>query len=352
MIAMGSNSNRDRKALPLAKVLRTATWIHGAMASAMVGLAAFLIYVPGERWWPTSIVLFGPTWLLHLVVASAAASWLLFHRGVGLGVLLAISELVLLLPVLGYQPPWPNGATRDPLAPVRVVTWNVGGQSLDPTALTRLFTTHGADIAVFQECRGIPKEALPSELSKFASHESVGLCMLSRLPVTLVEERPREDVWKAAGSGAIIRYTFDGKAGPFTLTNVHLETPREGFEAFIHDGIRAGITVLAAKNEQRYVEARLAHEWTSREPALPRLVAGDFNTPPQSDLLRNAWPGYRNCFGAVGQGFGHTKQTRWLGVRIDHVLASPEWECASSEVLSGFPSDHRPVLTQVGLARP
>lgn len=349
---MNSEVSRNGSGSPLTKLLRASTLIHGALCCGAVFSAALLIYGPGERWWPTSLVLFGPTWLLHGALASAGVAWLAFHRGIVLGVCLAVSELVLLMLVLGYQPPWPSASPGSVTAPVRLVTWNAGGHILNYADVVRLFADHRADVVVLQECSGLPKDTRPPELANLHTHECLGMCMLSRLPVTQVEERDRKDVWEAAGSGAIVRYTFAGNDGPFTLTNVHLETPREGFEGLIHESFAEGVATLRAKNTQRYIEARLALEWTQREPALPRLVAGDFNTPPQSDLLRDTWRGFANCFGATEHGFGHTKETRWLGVRIDHVLASNEWSCVSTQLLTGFDSDHHPVLAVVGSRRP
>lgn len=334
----------------LAKWLRISTSIGAALSCAVVAAAALSIYVFGERWWPTTIVLFGPLWLLHLPLVASAVGWLLFHRGVVLGVVLAVSELVLLLPVQGYQPPWPNADSSALGTPVRLVTWNIGGH-LDYAEIARLFSEHHADIVVLQECGGLPKDSLPSALAQLNTHECPGMCLLSRLPVTDVEDRDRKEIWEAGGSGAIVRYTFTGADGPFTLTNVHLETPREGFEDLMAHG-PGGISTLSAKNAQRYTEARLAFEWSTREPNLPRLVAGDFNTPPQSDLLRDTWPNFANCFGLTGRGFGYTKTTRWLGVRIDHILAEPPWSCVDTELLTSLASDHRPLLAVVALAKP
>lgn len=334
----------------LAKWLRVATWVATALSCGVVAATALFIYVIGERWWPTTIVLFGPLWLLHLPLAVSFVGWVLFHRGVVLGVALALAEVVLVLPVQGYQPPWPSAASSSQGSLVRVVTWNVGGR-FDYAEIVRLFSEHHADIVVLQECRGLPTDSIPPALAELRTHECHGMCMLSRVPVTDVEERDRKEIWKVGGSGAIVRYTFAGADGPFTLTSVHLETPREGFEDLIAHG-PAGASTLSAKNAQRYTEARLAFEWTTREPRLPRLVAGDFNTPPQSDLLRDTWPTFSNCFGVAGSGFGYTKQTRWLGVRIDHVLAEPPWSCVDTELLTGFASDHRPLLAVVALAKP
>lgn len=326
--------------------------LYCAALALAVAVVAGLIYVPGERWWLTTLALFGPVWLLEVAWAIGLAAWLALHRGAVVGLGLLASQAVLLVPVMGYQLPLPGRSGAEGPGAVRIVTWNLGGRRLSHTEALRLFDTYHADVVVLQECGGLPSDPEVVELAALQRHESTGMCMLSRLPVTDIADRDRKDVWEASGSGAIVRYTFNPPWGAFTFTNVHLETPREGLEALLDDGIGQGVASLAAKNSQRYIEAALAFEWTERPPALPRLVAGDFNTTPQSDLLRNTWSNYTNCFSAAGSGFGYTKQTRLLAVRIDHVLASQEWTCVSSEPLEGFESDHRPLLTVTTLARP
>lgn len=337
---------RDRRnPSTFTKVARALTAIYCAAVGMAILVAAGLIYVPGERWWLTTLMLFGPMWLLQIAWGAGLGAWLVLHRGIVVGVVLLATQAVLLVPVMGYQIPLPGRAQPEGPATVRVVTWNLGGRRLSHTDALRLFDTHRADVVVLQECGGVPGDPGVAELASLQRHESTGMCLLSRLPMTDVADRDRKDVWEASGSGAIVRYTFTPPWGSFTLTNVHLETPREGLEGVLYEGVGHGIEMLAAKNSQRYIEAALAFEWTERAPPLPRLVAGDFNTTPQSDLLRNTWSKYANCFSEVGSGFGYTKQTRLLAVRIDHVLASPEWSCVSSEPLEGFESDHQPLLT-------
>lgn len=314
------------------------------MAAAVLAIAA-LIHFTGERFWLTTLFLFGPTWLLQLPLGAVLVAWALFHRGVLLGGLLVASQLLLQLSVLNLN--IPRRLTTPSAGPaVRVVTWNLGGQELGLGAAREFFERYATDVLVLQECAGLPEEAKLPGLQRHVTH---GMCLLSRLPLAAAEDRDRRDVWAASGSGAIVRYTFTPAWGTFTLTNVHLETVREGFEAFLDDGFAAGVATLSAKNRQRYSEAELARDWTHRGGTVPRLVAGDFNTTPQSDLLRTTWSDYANCFGVAGWGYGHTKTTRLLGVRIDHVLASSHWECSDSRTLPGFPSDHRPVFTEVHL---
>jgi vancomycin resistance protein VanJ len=308
---------------------------------------ALLIYGPGEHFWLTTLMLFSPAWLWLVVFGFAVLGWGLLHGGRRLGLLLLCCGWILLFPVLSLSLPWRTLLPVNSEAPtLRVITWNMAGRALSQDIFTQLVNDYRIDLVLMQECGGVAKI---TELHGFHSNSRARMCVLSRFPITAIASRDRKDVYKANGSGAIERYTITAAWGQFSVTNVHLETPREGFEDFAGRDLSDGIESLTAKNQQRYVEAKLAFEWTQPAAALPRLIAGDFNTPPQSDLLRHTWQGYANCFGVAGFGLGHSKHTRLLGVRIDHILASDQWTCMSSQVLRGFRSDHDPVFAELAL---
>lgn len=327
------------------KISMWATTAFASAVSASIFVIAALIHGPGEHWWITTVALFGPAWLLQIPLAVAFVGWLVFHRGKALGVCLLLAQVVLQVVVLDLVVAWRVSSPPTSAAGVRVLTWNMGGKPLSAAAARRFLSHENADVILLQECGGLPTEDLDAP----HRHENLAMCLLSRFEVLEVADRDRQDVWQAGGSGAIVRYTLAAPWGQFTVTNVHLETPRKGFEAFFDGDLSTGISSLAKTNNQRYTEAQLAYDWTHRGPHLPRLVAGDFNTPAHSDLLRDTWRDYTNCFTASGSGYGRTKQTRLLGVRIDNILASPEWSCTHATTLDGFESDHKPVLAHVQL---
>jgi endonuclease/exonuclease/phosphatase (EEP) superfamily protein YafD len=77
------------------------------------------------------------------------------------------------------------------------------------------------------------------------------------------------------------------------------------------------------------------------------LLAGDFNMPVESRIYRQAWGSFRNAFDEAGIGWGQTKQTRWFGTRIDHILYSSHWRCRKSWVGPSMGSDHRPMIADL-----
>ena len=227
------------------------------------------------------------------------------------------------------------------------MTWNVGGGGVERGALDDLMTVEAPDVIVLQESGREVLEATPG----WYRHAEGGMSVLSRFPILGVAARDRSDVWRMAGSGAIVRYTLDTPLGRVDLTNVHLETPREGLESILRFGPGAA-SELEAKNAQRLVEARLAREWVDASTSPLRLVAGDFNTPVESYLFRDHWRGFRDCHSAAGWGFGFSKHTRRIGTRIDHVLTGPGLECLSARVGPSHGGDHSPVVVEIGHGAP
>jgi vancomycin resistance protein VanJ len=305
------------------------------------------IYGPGERFWPTTLILFGPRWILAvpmLVLGIAAV------RVDGRWVIaLAASGLLLAGPLWGLSVPWRRilpGTGRD--ITLRLLTWNVGGEAIDRETLSRVLDIERPDVVVLVEC----DQSLLAVRSHWHRHADDQNCLLSRWPILQVHPRDQKDVLAQGGSGVMIRYALNTETGVVHLTSVHLETPREGLEAFLR-GPRSGAAVLSAKYDQRAREMRLAEKWANQTHGSARIVAGDFNAPPESDLMRDYWPEYQNCFGVAGLGFGHTKRTRTIGVRIDHVLATRDWTCVNARVVATAGSDHDPLVVDLRLeARP
>lgn len=57
--------------------------------------------------------------------------------------------------------------------------------------------------------------------------------------------------------------------------------PREGLEELLVGDVAAAPVRSPRKNNQRYLEAKLALDWADTGQGVARIVGGDFNTPPQ-----------------------------------------------------------------------
>jgi vancomycin resistance protein VanJ len=316
---------------------------------ALTIVAALVLWELGDRWVPATVFLFAGRWplLLPLVLLVPLAA-VLRPR---LLLPLAAAAGVVLVPVMGWragvQLPAGGGDVRLPL---RVVTFNADGGDGAAARLPDLLETWHPDVVAFQECVGSLINAIDA-LHGWYHHEHESLCLLSRYPIAdsaVMDRSALEQLSERSsigGSGMVIRYTIRTPAGPVSLTNVHLETPRKGFESLAG----GGWTAMRQNTELRDIESHLARAWTDRGPA-PRLVVGDFNTPVESRIFQAHWGDLTDAWEAAGRGFGWSKDNGWIKVRIDHVLTGPGWRARRITVSGDAAgSDHWPVIADLQL---
>ncbi|HEX6748270.1 MAG TPA: endonuclease/exonuclease/phosphatase family protein [Longimicrobium sp.] len=329
---------------------RLARWVErvswGYLAAAIAACA--VLWGLGDRWVPATAFLFAGKWPLLLPLA------VLVPLAVGLRARLllplAAAAGVVLVGVMGWRAGVRLPAGGDVRMPLRVVTFNADGGAGAWVRLPDLLETWRPDVVAFQECGGPLAEAIPA-LPGWHHHEKDSLCLLSRYPIVAAEMMDRSALLHVAetssvgGTGIVIRYTLRTPAGPVSLTNVHLETPRKGFEALAG----FGWTAMRTNTELRAIEAHLARAWVDGGTA-PRLVVGDFNTPVESRIFQEHWSGLTDAWEAAGRGFGWTKDNGWIRVRIDHVLMGRGWRArriSTSPDAAG--SDHHPVIADLQL---
>ncbi len=336
-----------RRALPAAPpvVLRALGWAAWGYA-ALVGLVCAVLWTLGDRWWPATVYLFGPRWVVLLPLALLVPAAALLRPRL-LAPLLAAAA-VMLFPVMGLRTGWRARAGGEPAAgTLRVVTLNAAGEPWAAERLIARVEEWRPQVVAVQECTDPVAEAF-GRVGGWALRRDGQLCLLSRLPLRSAEvmDRSRFDLVRDAGIGgtsAAVRYTLDAPGGPVQLVNLHLETPRKGLEGVLRG--RGGDRV-ESNAISREIESRVTSRWASRG-RLPLLVAGDFNLPVESRIYRESWGGFGNAFSRAGRGFGFTRFNGWIRVRIDHVLAGPGWRVDRAFVGPDVGSDHRPVVADL-----
>jgi endonuclease/exonuclease/phosphatase family metal-dependent hydrolase len=334
---------------------RLVSWIQwfllGSHILALVAVAATL-RLEG-RYWLGTVLAFAPAWV-YLVPTGllfglfAIRCWHLSRRArVGEAGALVVAVGIWLFGIAGLTVSWPSSSSDDDGARVRLMTYNLGGMPrIGIPSLVTLMQDHRVDIGVFQECNPGPEGR--SFFDGYTLHQEFGLCYLSRIVPKDIVVRDPSDYWAQAGSGVMSRYDVETELGPVSIVNAHLETPRAGLEAMVHERLR-GIETLHAVNRQRQVEAAELARWSN--PARSNLViAGDLNMPAYSALIRENFSGLVNAYSESGVGFGDTKLTKWHSVRIDHVLFNARYQAAAADVVDGIGGDHRPLI--VSLRRP
>jgi endonuclease/exonuclease/phosphatase (EEP) superfamily protein YafD len=278
--------------------------------------------------------------MLPLVVLLPAA-WLLRRKG--LLVPLGLAAAVIAGPVTGLCVPWRTMLSPTPSGPhLRVLTCNLHGSSaVDPQALEDFVLASLADVVALQEW----PEAKASSLGNWPGwhrHATPRLLLASQFPIRQVAELGHDSDGR---KGSVTRYDLETPAGVVHFFSLHLASPRDGIYEAIHD----------APNGAAAVRANIARRWQQSEYVArqtadlegPVLLAGDFNTPPESAIFRRVWADYSDAFGAAGWGWGYTFHGGRTWVRIDHVLAGKGWHCAGCRVGPHVGSPHRPVLADL-----
>ncbi|MEK6236173.1 MAG: endonuclease/exonuclease/phosphatase family protein [Planctomycetales bacterium] len=334
----GLAAKLQRKASAL---LTRASWLFAVYLAAVWGT----IYFGGDRWWPATILLFAPRWIHVAPLAPLVIGALIAKRS--LLPLLLVALVVAVGPIMGFRVPWSGWTGRGGRADLRIVTCNVQGVHLDEKALEELIRRHEPDVVLLQECAHRAEISWPAgwNIRRYGF-----FVIASRFP--LRDPRVHLYRWEPAPSATsdAISCTVVSDAGPVSVCNVHLLTPREGLSETLDR--RMGINPW--KTERLISETKIRRgqneelmRWM-KESGSPSLVGGDFNMPSDSGLYRDFWSPWSNAFDQVGFGLGHTKTTAVgqfaFGSRIDHVLHGAEWTCRGCFVAEDVSSDHRPLV--------
>lgn len=223
---------------------------------------------------------------------------------------------------------------------LRVMTVNCGG--VNWKSLVKLIEAEQPDIIAFQEFGNVSDILLGG---KWYWHHGSGTAIASRFPIISDDAFPASRLgrWGDAAVSTVVELP----TGNAKIYSLHLNTARWGLEELrvSRRGV-SGIYALEKNTREREFESKAISSWIGT-PGLPTIVAGDFNMPAESMIYRRYWSNYQNAFAAAGWGYGHSKFARWLGVRIDHVLADAHWHISDCHVAGPDGGDHQPVVAEL-----
>jgi endonuclease/exonuclease/phosphatase (EEP) superfamily protein YafD len=317
----------------------------------LVSVAGLVLWGSGDRWWLGTVLLFMGRWVLLLPLLLLMPAALLLRRSLLLP--LALGAFVATVPVAGFRFGVQRLLSHPPGAHLRVVTFNADGGAVTALELPNLLDDWKPDVVAFQECDEGLQQAV-EHMKGWYHHTVRQLCLLSRDSIrqTAVMDRSALEAVKESsagigGSGDVVRYTVRTASGAVNITNLHLETPRKGFEGLFDGAFE--IRRLRGNTRLRTIESTLARRWVDAG-TLPTLVMGDFNTPVESRIFQESWGDFTDAFSRAGFGFGMTKYNGWIRVRIDHVLTGPGWYVDQVTTGRELGSDHLPVIVDLTLA--
>jgi endonuclease/exonuclease/phosphatase (EEP) superfamily protein YafD len=266
----------------------------------------------------------------------------LLRRRRSLPVVLA-AGLVIAGPVMGFCVPRGRLLADAPGGlPFRVLTCNMHyRRDLDPAPLEALVESARPDVVALQEWEEHNHSAI-LEGEGWHVHRTPVLFLASRFPI----RRAAPLGWHSGSvRGAVMLYDLETPVGVVHYFSLHLASPRRELYETAQDAAR-GPALVQSNSDRRWEQAdnlsRAAGKLTG-----PVVLAGDFNTPPESAIFRQLFAAYADAFGTAGWGWGYTFFGGKTMVRIDHVLAGPGWRCGRCRVGPAVGSPHRPVLADL-----
>ena len=332
--------------LARAVVTLVVTGIIGLVAGYSVGpehfwLLALAQYVPYPAFLLTSLVAVG---------FSLALGWA-FRLAAFLSLALVMTS------VMGVE--FKRSETGS--GPVRLMTYNIKDYKAKDRAggleeIGREIDRHDPDIVVLQDARSLADDDSPKEVLKVLGFYrwkfSFGQYVVaSRFPL---HDCARGDIPFRLHAHTYVTCLVAAHGTEFELVTAHFITPRSALASVREDH-------LGGKEEwKENIADRMAQAeklaWDLRSHRRPLIVAGDFNAPDTSLVVRALFEiGLRDAFAAAGLGYGytwgHSLRLRLSFLRIDHILVGPEFGVADCYVGGTLGSEHRPVIADLYVTR-
>lgn len=301
---------------------------------------------PQNLWWLGNLISVCPLWILALPLLFFIFLGLI-KKQKSIIILNTLTGLILIFALIGFNLPLqrlnPQPSSSGPT--LRILSANLGN-SFDLRPLGNYIQQIQPDIIALQETSKRTMQRLKYYLPDNNWHLSHGgeLALISRHPILAsnVKQRTFEDEPGAYVAQYSLGPTENKKIPTINFFNIHLETPRQGLEAFFEDRPNA-INKMQQVTQQQIDESQKASYWVSAHPNT--LVAGDFNLTPLNPIYTHYWSDWQNTFSKAGLGFGSTKHTGWHKLRIDHILCNQDWRVLNAHIGPNIGGDHRPVVT-------
>jgi endonuclease/exonuclease/phosphatase family metal-dependent hydrolase len=312
-----------------------------------LSVAAALLWTVADQWWPVTVLLFAPRWILAMPMIVLVPVALAAQRKSL--ITLAVAAAVLAWPIMGLHIPW-NNATDSQTPFLRFLTCNTHRGQLDPEAFKSALADMRPDVVALQDWSSEQKEGL-FERKIWNSRRDGELYFASRWPISNAKpihlQEPPPAPFRVR-LGAAEYYRLLTPLGAVSVINVHLASPHEALQA-MREFDHTSPEQLAYNMRCRDLESATIQAFAARLRD-PLVILGDFNTPDESVLYRQYWQTFTNAFSAAGFGFGSTHVSSVSSVRIDHILLGNGWATRNCWLAAPAGSPHRPLVADLELS--
>jgi endonuclease/exonuclease/phosphatase family metal-dependent hydrolase len=367
-------------------VLRRILWTLGWSAAGLLVLAFLLGYAapylsPARFWWTDLFAVFlFPLSLMVGALGLGVCGYGVYRRKWGR---VALAAVLLGLIVIRFGPrlaAW--GPAPSSTNTLGIMSLNVPpsftGTDAPNTALTELVQAEAPDILAFQESLvrtgdgdsssslirvSSSIEPLLNDAMRFTlpralpSNVNIQQPVLGQLSLDSMSVHPLPPQGNTNARSRYTRTQFTWRGRSAVLYNVHLHTvgPVRPWETMTEGGLslsqwRTFLRTYRKGALRRAQQARLIRRRIARESD-PVIVVGDFNSTPHQWAYRHIAQGLQSAATQRIPGWAATFPAQYPLVRIDHVLASSDWQIVTAQIPApaqfGMVSDHRPVLARL-----
>jgi len=234
-----------------------------------------------------------------------------------------------------------RGSKSDDPSHLRVITLNCSERNFDAAEELKSLKP---DIVFLQECPPIPqlRQLTQHFFDGEGSYVSSWQCaIIARGKLSQIGTEP------LSYSVYATLETPDGKE--FDLINLHLQQSIPRFDIWNPKCWKSHITV---RRENRSQLRAIIGMFPKRAVEWPRIVGGDFGTPPGDAIFRVLDPNFDDSFKVAGHGWNNTYSNRFPVLRTDQLWASMDLKPITGLVLPSNHSNHRIVLCDYKIAGP
>jgi endonuclease/exonuclease/phosphatase (EEP) superfamily protein YafD len=266
-------------------------------------------------------------WWIGLLVLLAA--WFFWKRRRALAAIAIALTAWAAVPLAPYWTFRPGTAGEKGLT---FLAWNVLWENPTKELALPWLNNQGADVLLLTECTDDWRERLAPLMEKYPHRISSGrdgaegMWLLSRYPL----DAPDADGLAAAKPW--ISTVMHAPGGPVRIIGMHPRTPRSGqrFDQRNEQYDRAAAIVTSA--------------------GMPGVLLGDLNCTPYSPWFGRLLKRGKLRDSALGFGLHPTWRSNGIGLPIDHILISEEWQVTRRRVHPDrMGSDHHPVIAELAL---
>ncbi len=239
---------------------------------------------------------------------------------------------------------------------LKIMSFNVRGfnknKNIDSETIFEdiesLVTEQNPDILCFQELGHIPKEAYtiyPYGDVRYVKTANEYLGILSKYPIVIAEP-----LLIPGDSGPAFYADILYKKDTIRIYSLHLEslgiTPGSGIIRRSHPKRLYGQLTESFKRQEEQAKYVVEH---AGKVNYKKIICGDFNNSQFSRTYKIMAKNKMDTFKAKGSGYGRTFIFHGLPVRIDFILADPEFEVTAHKTYDVEYSDHFPIMASFRL---